>query len=142
MACPLCGISGPETYGYMNDRYIFDVDLARRLVTDGREALLLDRPSVSDAVRYSTIRHEHVAHVDPSIPGIISHVWFVEEDGRSVHGHLLIDGNHRAAQCLETNRDFFAYLLSEEESRQILLRSPSTGDAGDSAFSEKEPTAA
>jgi hypothetical protein len=126
----------------MNDRYIFDVDLARCLVADGREAVLLDRPSVSDAVRYSTIRHEHIAHVDPSIPGIISHVWFVEEDGRTVHGHLLIDGNHRAAHCLETNRDFFAHLLSEEESRQILLRSPTTGDAGESAFAEKEPTTA
>jgi SAM-dependent methyltransferase len=41
-----------------------------------------------------------------------------------MQGHRLIDGHHRAARCLEEGTPFVAYLLSEEESRAVLLRSP------------------
>jgi hypothetical protein len=61
--------------------------------------------------------------VDPSIPGIISHV-FYPQDGGIVQGHVFIDGHHRAARALQLNRPFFVHVLSEEESRQILLHGP------------------
>jgi hypothetical protein len=65
-----------------------------------------------------------VDHVDPQYPGIITFVWQTDTDGVTHRGHLLIDGNHRAARCLRDDRPFFAYLLTEEESRAILLKSP------------------
>src|SRR2546430_4917733 len=93
--CRVCGAGGPETYWYMKHQYLFDVDLARRLVSDGRETVEVDPESVRRSVDLSEIYPEHVPHVDPSIPGIISHVWYTTDDGEVLHGHLLIDGNHR-----------------------------------------------
>ncbi len=123
-ACRRCTHRGRETYLYLDRSYEFDVDRARTLVQDGREPLELEDESVRQSVRRSEIDAEHVDHVDTSHPGIIAHVFYRTADGEEVQAHLLIDGNHRAARCLKEQRPFLAYLLSEEESRAIVLRSP------------------
>jgi hypothetical protein len=110
----------------MKHRYLFDVDLAREIVQDGRESVEVDDESVEFSVRTSVIHREHVKHVNPEYAGIISHIWYPTPEGEVIAGHLLIDGHHRAARCLELGRPFLAYLLTEEESRRILLRSPET----------------
>lgn len=115
---------GPETYFYMKQRYLFDVTLARELVLDGREPVEVDDDSVRQTLEETRIYAEHLPHVDTKYPGIICHVWYPLDNGEEIAGHLLIDGNHRAARCLELGIPYFAYLLTEEESRQILLKSP------------------
>jgi hypothetical protein len=122
--CPRCRNRGPEYYEYLRHSYEFDVDAARRLVTDGRESVEVEPESVRESVRLSKIFKQHVDHVDPTFPGIIAFVWFTTDGGETYRGHLLIDGNHRAARCLREDRPYFAYLLTEDESRAILLKSP------------------
>lgn len=121
--CPHCK-SGAEVFRYLKRRYIFDVDLARQLVNDGREPQEVARKSVRWCVDTTHIYRQHVRHVNTKYPGIIAHVFFPLPDGTDAHGHLLIDGNHRAARCLKEGKPFFAYILSERESRRILLKSP------------------
>lgn len=121
--CPHCS-SGPETYRYLKKRYVFDVDLARQLVSDGREPVEVDDDSLSATLEGTRIYRDHLLHVDLQYPGIIAHVFFPMPDGTEEHGHTLIDGNHRAVRCRELGRPFLAYVLTEDESRQILLHSP------------------
>lgn len=122
--CPNC-VDGPETFWYMANKYLFDVDHARRLVADGRETVELDEESTQFSVKTSDINPRHLPHVNTEYPGIIAHIWYPDESGETIHGHLLIDGHHRAARCLELGLPFFVCLLTEDESEQILLRSPS-----------------
>jgi hypothetical protein len=125
--CPRCKHREGEYYWYLG-LYEFDVDRARALVADGREPVEVDEESVRVSVKESEIHPQHVDHVDPTIPGIIAHVFYPTEDGEEVHAHLLIDGNHRAARCLRDGLPYFAYVLSEEESRAILMLSPDRPD--------------
>ena len=108
----------------MKNMYEFDVERARRFVSDGREALEIDEESVLASVEECLIDAEHVEHVDPAIPGIIASIYYRPPGEESVQAHLLLDGHHRAARCLRDDLPFFAYLLSEEESKEIVLRSP------------------
>ena len=121
--CPHCR-SGAETYRYLNKTFILDVDLARQFVQDGREPAEVDDESLRVCLGDTRIYHEHLAHVDVRFPGIIAHLFYPLPDGTTVQGHALIDGNHRAARCRELGRPFLAYILSEDESRRILLKSP------------------
>jgi hypothetical protein len=116
--------SGPETYWYLKRQYIFDVDLAKTFVQDGREPVEVEDESVRVSVDRSRIYPEHLEHVDTKYPGIITHVWYTEPTGERLHGHLLIDGNHRAARCLQLGIPFYAHVLSEEESLKIVQKSP------------------
>jgi hypothetical protein len=113
----------------MKHQYLFDVDLARELVQDGREAVEVEEESVRFSVETSVIDSEHVKHVNPKYAGIIAHIWYRTAEGETIAAHLLIDGHHRAARCLQLGLPFNAYLLSEEESREILLRSPESDAA-------------
>jgi hypothetical protein len=122
--CPRCRVRGPEFYHYLNHSYEFDVDVARALAADGREPVEVDPDSLRASVRLSKVYKQHIDHVDLSCPGIIAFVWFTTDDGETFRGHLLIDGNHRAARCLRDDRAFFAYVLTEDESRQILVKCP------------------
>src|SRR5206468_4322092 len=97
-----------------------------------------DPDSVRSSIEQSQVCEEHVAHVDPAEPGLIAHVWCQAGDDAEIHGHILIDGNHRAARSLRENRPFFAYVLSEEESRAILLPNPES--SGGSDFAEHDPS--
>lgn len=120
--CPHC-VSGPETYGYLKRAYVYDVDLARAIVSDGRESVELDETDVMYLVDNSRIHKQHLDHVDTQYPGILAHLWGPGEGGTWEHGHLLIDGNHRAARCLRDGLPFRAYLMSEFETECILKRS-------------------
>ena len=92
---------GGETYRYFKRNFLFDVERANEIVRDGREPVELDDESVRGSVDSSRICKPHVAHVDPARPGIIAHVQCLADDGELIKGHVLIDGNHRAARCLE-----------------------------------------
>ena len=121
--CPRCR-GGQEVYLYMRNQFEFNVERARGIVKDGREPVEVDDESVQTAIERSEIFEQHIHHVNPSIPGIISHVFYRTEAGEMITAQLLIDGHHRAARCLRDELPFFAYLLTEEESRAILVRSP------------------
>jgi hypothetical protein len=123
-ACDRCARTGREYYKYFSGLYEFDVESARKWVADGREPVEVDPDSVRESVEITTVDETHVDHVNPAYPGIITHVWFCDDDGAEHHGHLLIDGNHRAARCLRDGRPFFAYVLTEDESRAVVLRGP------------------
>lgn len=119
--CPHCA-TGAETYGYLKRAYVYDVDLARKIVSDGREPVELERDDIAYCVDNSRIHKQHVDHVNTKYPGILGHLWGPGVGRIRVHGHVLIDGNHRAARCLRDGLTFKACLLTEEESEQILKR--------------------
>jgi hypothetical protein len=106
------------------DLYKFDVDLARSLVSDEREVFELDQEDVDHALDWARIHKPHLEHVDIQYPGIIAHYWYPNKDGIVLHGHVLIDGHHRAAKTKELGLPFFVRVLSEEESRQVTMRAP------------------
>ncbi len=119
--CPHC-VSGIETYGYLKRSWVYDVDEARKIVSDGRSPVELEGDDVTYLVDNSRIHAQHIDHVNTAYPGILAHLWGPGADGQTEHGHLLIDGNHRAARCLRDKLPFRAYLLTEDESERILLR--------------------
>ena len=122
--------SGAETFRFkhLGQRFRFDVSLARKMVLDNRTPVEVDEESIRLELEDTRIHKEHLLHVDTKYPGIISHVWFPINSHEEVHGHLLIDGNHRAARCLELGIPYFAHILTEEESREILLEGPKLPD--------------
>ncbi len=124
--CRICSASGPETFRYMGKAYKFDVDKARAFCGDGREPIELDEEDVRHSLHKCRVHKEHTRHVDTSIPGIIAYIYFLTPEGEQLRGHRLIDGHHRAARCLELGLPYRAYLLTEQESVEILLKSPCT----------------
>ncbi len=120
---PKCcsGERGEEVFRFLGGQLVFDVARAKRLVADGRAAEEVEGEVVEYAVRNSVLIAGHLGHVDPARPGIMAHFQYATAEGETVKGHVLIDGNHRAARCLQLHRSFFAYFLSEEESQAILL---------------------
>lgn len=121
--CPHCK-EGPQFYRMIYNQYKFDVDLALSIVTDGREAFELDEADVQHALEWAEIYPQHLKHVDLRFPGVIAHYWYTEEDGTVLHGHVLIDGHHRAARALQEGVVFSAYVLTEEESKRVTVRAP------------------
>lgn len=119
--CPHC-VNGVETYGYLKRAWVYDVDEARRIVSDGRQPTELETSDVAYLVNDSRIHEQHIDHVNTKYPGIIAHLWGPGSDGTMEHGHLLIDGNHRAARCLRDDLPFRVFVLTEDESERILLR--------------------
>jgi hypothetical protein len=123
--CPQCQ-EGPEYYRMLFGQYKFDVDLARSIVSDGRAAVELHPDDVQHALEWAEIHEPHLAHVDTQYPGIIADYWYREPNGELLHGHVLIDGHHRAAKLHGARQAFFVHVLTEEESRRVTLRSPVT----------------
>lgn len=121
--CPHCS-KETEAYRMIYDTYKFDIDMARAIVTDGRESIELDPDDVLYALDQTHIYKQHIAHVDTQYPGIVAHYWFPEKDGTVLHGTRLIDGHHRAARCIQLGIPFYIHLLTEEESLQITVRAP------------------
>lgn len=121
--CPQCK-PGPEYYRMLFDQYKFDVDLAREIVSDGREVMELEKEDVEHALKWAHIYRPHLDHVDTRYPGIIAHYWYKDQNGEILHGHVLIDGHHRAAKVFEANQNFYVQVLSEEESKRVTMRSP------------------
>ncbi len=94
-------------------KLVWDIELALQLCQDGRQPVLFDNEHVQAVLQVNQIDPMHLAHVDPWIPGI------AVELGKNDAGLAiltLIDGSHRAAQCLELGIAFYVYVLSEEES--------------------------
>lgn len=121
--CPHCG-NGAETFRYMDRLWKFDIDLVRQITQDGREPVELEPDDVKFSVDVCRIYPQHVKHVNPKYPGTIAHIWYPEPDGNVAHGHLLIDGHHRAARCLELECPYYVYILTEEESRAVMIDGP------------------
>jgi hypothetical protein len=122
--CSVCGPRESEWYRYLRGTYVFDVDLAREIVQDGRGPIDLSTSDLRYCVANSHIHKHHVPHVDLRFPGIMACVFFTNADGVEEQGHLLIDGNHRAAKSLRLGVPYRFYLLTEKESRRILIRAP------------------
>ena len=122
--CSRCNRTGGEVFRCFKKEYVFDVRKACELTSDGREKIELEPDDVRYSVGKNKINEGHVTHVDPSIPGIVSHLYHQEDDGSLLHGHRLIDGNHRATRCLQLGIPFYVYVLTEEESIAILKRAP------------------
>lgn len=112
-----------EAFWCLRNRFVFDVDVARELIADGREPVELDPDDVRYSVDRCEINEGHIAHVNPDLPGIVAHIFF-PDDGTVVHGTRLIDGHHRAARCLRDNIPFYVYVLTEQESIEALTRAP------------------
>lgn len=121
--CRHCG-DGTQTFRYLYNLYLFDIDRAREIVLDGREAVELEPDDVRFSVDVSRIYEEHLDHVDTQYPGIIAHYWYPMPNGTIESGHLLIDGHHRAARCLRDGIPFFVHLLTEEESEEVTIKAP------------------
>jgi len=136
--CPHCR-TGDETFRYSKSVYKFDVDMAREFANDGREPIELEREDVQFSVDSTHIYPDHVQHVDPRFPGIIAQMWYPEPDGSVSHGNTLIDGHHRAARCLLDDLPYFVYLLSEDESQQILIKGPDREKAEEIASRVQQP---
>ena len=114
---------GPETFRYLKGLYVYDVDRANVLVADGRAAVEIATESVRQCIEEAELREEHIAQVDTAVPGIVAILVCATEEG-VLRTHVLIDGHHRAARCLQLGVPFRAYLLSEQESEQVLLCKP------------------
>ncbi len=121
--------TGSETFRYSKSVYKFDVDLAREITSDGREAVELHPDDVHHSVDTTRIYPEHVQHVDPQYPGIVAQIWYPEPDGNLLHGDRLIDGHHRAARCLQDGLPYRVFILTEEESQRILIKGPDKTEA-------------
>lgn len=121
--CPHCSHEA-EAYRMYSNAYKFDVDMARAIVSDGREPIELEPDDVIYALEKSHIYPQHLAHVDTQYPGIVAHYWGPDESGMILHGTRLIDGHHRAARCLQLGIPFFIHLLTEVESLEITMRAP------------------
>jgi hypothetical protein len=113
-----------EVFYYFKGQFKFDVTKAWKLVRDGRDPVEVDEESLQACLDDCRVDEEHVSHVNPDLPGLIAHAIVQLPDGQEFRGHVLIDGNHRATRCLRDQLPFRAFLLNEEESTKILLRSP------------------
>jgi len=122
--CSRCTRGKGESFWCFRNRYIFDIDLARKFAASGHEKIELEPDDVQYSVGRCQINEGHLPHVNETIPGIVAHVFYPDDDGSIVHGHRLIDGHHRAARCLQLGIPFYVYVLSEDESVRILMKSP------------------
>ncbi|MEK6257637.1 MAG: hypothetical protein AABP62_03370 [Planctomycetota bacterium] len=122
--CQLNAEDGGEVFYHRKKTFKFDVDLAIQIVSDGREPVEVDDDSLRNTLLKTEVDERHLPHVNIGRPGIIANVTYRLDDGRTVTAHVLIDGNHRAARCLQEGRPFSVYLLTEEETTRTLLRAP------------------
>ncbi len=122
--CSRCSRAHGEVFRCYRKTFVFDVDLVRTMIADGREPMELDADDIAYSLDHCEINEAHIAHVDATIPGIVSHVFFPDSDGNVHHAHRLIDGHHRAARCLRDGIPFQVFVLTEAESVRILSRAP------------------
>jgi hypothetical protein len=91
----------------------FDIARAATIVADGRSPVLVP-PEILN--RFLEVNNEwceaHLPHVDPNKPGIV---------GQRFGGIALFDGTHRAVKAHRTNRPFYAFMLTFQESTECLV---------------------
>jgi hypothetical protein len=115
--CPVLGaedIPGEEFYEILSLR--FNIHIARELCRDHVVHLVNSSP-LERWLEHARIDWEHVDHL-PTIlgPGIMATL-----PGEC--GMPVIDGNHRAARALRDRHEFFAFVLGESETLELLRRS-------------------
>lgn len=104
------------------DRYFFNVDEAKKIVSDGRSSIVIARQTIRAMMKVNDYTPMHVAHVDVKRPGIV-----LQRFG----GLVLLDGIHRAVLSLQQRRTFHAAMLSYQESLACLVRQEiASTDAG------------
>lgn len=115
--CPRCPIIGGNDVEA--DRYHqllslrFDIRLAHQLCRS-HLAVRQDRRAVARWLAQIGIDENHVGHLPDNLgPGIIVTL-------PMGCGMPIIDGNHRAARALREGKDFFAFVLSESETLELL----------------------
>lgn len=118
--CPRCPRVGseideePEYYQLLSLR--FDIRIARSLARD-HTPVLTDKSGLQRWLSHVAIDQAHVGHLPARLrPGIMVTL-------PSGVGMPLIDGNHSAARALRDGTDFYVYILSETETRELLRRS-------------------
>lgn len=126
--CPICSARQQQgtTEVYLisegEDRYFFNVDQAKKIVSDGRPSIVIPRQTIRRMMRVNGYTPIHLSHVDPKRPGIV-----LQRFG----GLVLLDGIHRAVLSLREKRAFHAAMLSYEESLDCLVRQQvAASDAG------------
>ena len=78
---------------------------------------LVNRAPLERWLEHAHIHGEHLDHLPPNLgPGIMVTL-------PSGCGMPVIDGNHRAACALRDGIEFFAFVLSESETLELLRRS-------------------
>jgi hypothetical protein len=95
------------------DTYIFKIDTAKKIVTDGRAALPVSPETLRAFAGMNEFDFDHLFHVDLSRPGIFT---------RRFGAPMLLDGTHRAVRCFAKQQQFRAFELSYEESVECLVQ--------------------
>ncbi len=125
--CPRCPVfdaknnPGDEFCEILSLR--FNIRIARELCR-GHAPSLVNRRPLESWLEHGSIDWEHVDHLSPALgPGIMATL-------PGGCGMPLIDGNHRAARALRDRHKFFAFVLGESETLELLRRSmgPSIAD--------------
>jgi len=118
MSCPIClsrqtGTTEVYVISEGPDKYFFNVNKAKTIVTDNRPPIVIPRSTIRVIVSVNDYSPLHLSHVDPRKPGIM-----VQRFG----GLVLLDGIHRAVRCLEEKAPFRAFILNYQESLACLVR--------------------
>lgn len=118
--CPRCPVIGAEDipaaefYEILSLR--FNIRIARELCRSHAVRLVNSAP-LERWLEHARIDWEHVDHLPATLgPGIMATL-------PSGCGMPVIDGNHRAARALRDRHEFFAFVLSESETLELLRRS-------------------
>jgi hypothetical protein len=115
--CPVIGaedIPGDEFYEILSLR--FNIRNARELCR-GHVPHVVNRRPLERWLEHARIDWEHVDHLPPTLgPGIMTTL-------PGGCGMPVIDGNHRAARALRDRHEFFAFVLGEPETLELLRRS-------------------
>jgi len=138
VVCPECfcrgfvgglPIDGREIYTFSmtgpESELSWDIAQAQELLTlRPRKPKKLDPVELADWLRTRvTITPLHLDHIPVdkrALPGIFVVITVAARPGAPMLDFgILIDGSHRAALALRDGRDFYAYLLTEQEQRSI-----------------------
>jgi hypothetical protein len=122
-------IDGREIYTFSmtgpDSEPSWDIARAQEMLTQRpRPPKKLDPVDLADWLRSRvTITPRHLDHIPVAkrvLPGIFVVITVAARpDAPMFDFGILIDGSHRAALALREGRDFFAYLLTEQEQRSI-----------------------
>jgi hypothetical protein len=119
--CKRCGWHKEGRVGivvYVPGVAVFEVDRAELLtIRRPRKPVTIPHRLIGRYVQPDQVEAEHVPHVDASKPVIIAQVSHVKGVRR-----VLIEGRHRATQCLYAGRDLKAYLLTPAETKLCIGR--------------------
>ncbi len=115
--CPLCPVigSGPREAGqvYRLLSLKFSISIAEAM-SRRHELIRVEPSALQEWLRHVKIDEQHIGHIPPHVQhGIMVTL-------PSGLGRPLIDGNHRAARALRDGTYFFAAVLNEKETRELL----------------------